>query len=265
VTAGRTGDGRVEVFVVDHTGALWNIRQTTVNGPWSSWNSFGSAGNGLDDRPALARNADGRLTLFVRSNDGTLWSRTQTQVSAADDWSDWVSEGTAGGGFFDHPVVGPGADGRLELFLTGRDGSIWHKWQTTASNGWSGWVSEGAAGGGFTDAAPELGRNGDGRLELFAVARDGNLWHKWQTAASNGWSGWVALGQPGATATTTVPDVFGLPRVAAATDVNAAHLMPVFTGTTTQPSFVNSQSPSAGTTVAQGSTVTMHLVHGPPP
>ena len=113
MTAGRTADGRVEVFVIDNAGTLWNIRQTAVNGPWSGWNSFGSAGGGLDDRPALARNADGRLTLFVRSNDGALWSRTQTQVSAADDWSGWVSEGTAGGGFFDHPVVGPSADGRL--------------------------------------------------------------------------------------------------------------------------------------------------------
>ena len=266
VGAGRTADGRVEVFVVDDTRALWNIRQTAVNGPWSGWNSFGSAGGGLDDRPALARNADGRLTLLVRSNDGTLWSRTQTQVSAADDWSGWVSEGTAGGGFFDHPVVGSSADGRLELFLTGQDGSIWHKSQTAASNGWSAWVSEGSAGGGFTAAAPELGRNGDGRLELFAIARDGNLWHKWQTAASNGWSGWVSLGQPGVT-TTTVPDVFGLPRAAAAADVNAAHLLGHFTGPPhpNQASFVNSQTPSAGTTVTQGSTVSMQLVNGSPP
>jgi PASTA domain-containing protein len=264
-TAGRTGDGRAEVFVVDNARALWNIRQTAVNGPWSDWNSFGSAGSGLDDRPSLARNADGRLTVFARSTDGTLWSRTQIQVSPADEWSDWVPEGTAGGGFFDHPVVGSSADGRLELFLTGRDGNIWHKWQTAASNGWSGWVSEGSAGGGFTNAAPELGRNGDGRLELFAVAVDGNLWHKWQTAASNGWSGWASLGQPGTAATTTVPDVFGLPRAAAAAEVNAAHLHPSFTGTSSQPSWVQTQSPAAGRTVAQDSTVTMHLVPGLPP
>jgi hypothetical protein len=28
---------------------------------------------------------------------------------------------------------------------------------------------------------------------LFAVARDGYLWHKWQTAASDGWSRWLLL------------------------------------------------------------------------
>jgi hypothetical protein len=79
-------------------------------------------------------------------------------------------------GLADHPVVAPSADGRLELFLAGADGNIYHSWQVQASGGWSApWFSEGSAGGGFTAAAPALGRNGDGRLELFAVARDGNL------------------------------------------------------------------------------------------
>jgi hypothetical protein len=264
VTAGRTADGRIEVFVVDNVAALWNIRQSEGNGSWSNWNAFGSAGSGLEDRPALARNADGRLTLFVRSTDGTLWSRTQTQVSATDDWSGWVSEGTGGGGFFDHPVVGPSADGRLELFLADRDGNIWHKWRTAASNGWSPWTQR-CGRRRIYRRCSELGRNGDGRLELFAVARDGNLWHKWQTAASNGWSGWFSLAQPGAAATTTVPEVFGLPETGAAAKVTAAHLHPVFNNSVNPPSFVNSQSPLAGTTVAQGNTVTMHLVHGSPP
>jgi len=90
-------------------------------------------------------------------------------------------------------------------------------------------------------AAPELGRNGDARLELFAIARDGNLWHKWQTAASNGWSGWASLGQPGAAA--TVPHVFGLPRAEATAAVNAAHTW--FRISRAQRSFVQSQSPAA--------------------
>jgi hypothetical protein len=198
VEACRSGDGRVEAFVVDAQGALWGIRQTAVGGGWSGWTSFGRPGNGLDDRPATGRDADGRLDLFVRGTDNTLWHRWQTAVSPTDPWSDWVSEGTAGGGLLDHPVVGNSADGRLELFMTGLDGNVWHRWQTAASNGWSDWVSEGSAGGGFTDAAPALGRSGDGRLELFCVGRDGNLWHKWQPQAnaSHVWSAWVSHGQP---------------------------------------------------------------------
>jgi hypothetical protein len=76
------------------------------------------------------------------------------------------------------------------------DGGVWHKWQTRASNGWSAWFSHGAPGGGVRGAAVGLGRSGDGRLELFAVGRDGSLWHKWQTRASNGWSAWTSHGHP---------------------------------------------------------------------
>ena len=37
-------------------------------------------------------------------------------------------------------------------------------------------------------------RNQDGRLEVFARGTDAALWHQWQTAPNNGWSGWATLG-----------------------------------------------------------------------
>ena len=156
--------------------------------------------------------------------------------------------------------MAPSADGRLELFLTGADGNIYHSWQVQASDGWSApWVSEGSAGGGFTAAAPALSRNGDGRLELFAVARDGNLYHKWQTAASNGWSQWAQL-VPHAPPppTTTVPNVLGDTGKNAAAKI---HLAGLTVGDISQvnncvdPGTVQVQNPKGGTTVAQGSTV----------
>ena len=195
VEAARSGDGRVYAFVVDADGTMWSVNQVGLGGPWSDLTSFGTVPGGLVDRPALTRSADGRLELFCRGNDGGLWHQWQEEVGT-DDWSGWVSEGTAGGGLRDHPVIGSSADGRLELFMTGSDGNIWHMWQTVASNGWSAWATLGSAGGGFGDAAPGLGRSGDGRLELFAAGVDGNLWHKWQTVASNGWSGWISHGHP---------------------------------------------------------------------
>ena len=41
---------------------------------------------------------------------------------------------------------------------------------------------------------PVLAPSGDGRLELFVEGFDANLWHIWQTAWSNGWSGWASHG-----------------------------------------------------------------------
>ena len=82
------------------------------------------------------------------------------------------------------------ADGRLEIFVRGTDGALWHKWQTAPNNGWSGWASL----GGVITEAPVAGRNKDGRLEVFGRGTDGALWHIWQTAPNNGWSGWASLG-----------------------------------------------------------------------
>jgi len=47
------------------------------------------------------------------------------------------------GGWVDILTVNQDADGRLELFVRGADGAVWHKWQTAPNNGWSGWASMG--------------------------------------------------------------------------------------------------------------------------
>src|SRR5215510_4187859 len=42
--------------------------------------------------------------------------------------------------------------------------------------------------------SPILAPSGDGRLEVFVLGFDQNLWHIWQTQWSNGWSGWASHG-----------------------------------------------------------------------
>jgi hypothetical protein len=195
VAAQRSADGRIEVFAVDDKGRMWNVRQTSPDSGYSGWNDFGTPGVALTDRPALARSADGRLELFAVGADGALYHQWETAVGTLT-WSGWVSEGhPSATGLSDHPVLAASADGRLELFVTGNDGNLWHRWQTQASNGWSQWVptrpDPGTAG-----AAPDVRASGDGRLELFVVGADGDLWHSWQTKASNGWSSWVGLAHP---------------------------------------------------------------------
>jgi hypothetical protein len=95
------------------------------------------------------------------------------------------------------PVVASNADGRLEIFA--RDSafgplfSVWHKYQLApgGDGGWQPWMSLGASPAG--DPIVEV--NQDGRLELFARATDGTIWHDAETAAGAAtWTGWASLG-----------------------------------------------------------------------
>jgi hypothetical protein len=264
VTAACSGDGRIEVFAIDSHGSMWNVRQTAPSSAYSGWNAYGNPGVALTDRPALARSADGRLELFVRGQDSRLYHQWETAVGTFS-WSGWNSfdvASTPDERFSDHPVVAPSADGRLELFLRGGDHNIYHAWQTSASNGWSDWVSEGAEGGGFIAGAPGLARNGDGRLQIFAVAGDGNIYHKWQTVASNGWGQWTLLDpQAPPPLTTTVPDLIDLSVALAQERVQAAQLHMTTHGSG---NWVGNQSPGDGTVVPVGSSVSVGLVANPP-
>ena len=181
----------------------------------------------------------------MRGEDHRLYHQWETAVGTFT-WSGWNSfdaASTPENLFAEHPVVAPSADGRLELFIRGgRDQNIYHAWQTSASNGWSDWVNEGTDGGGFITAAPGLARNGDGRLEIFAVAIDGNVYHKWQTAASNGWGPWTLLDPKDPSLTTTVPDLVGVSTALAQQRVQAAQLHLTAHGSG---NWVGNQSPQA--------------------
>src|SRR5215210_7196619 len=73
-------------------------------------------------------------------------------------------------------AAGQNRDGRLEVFGTASDDSVWHIWQTSPNGGWGLWESlqEGA----LRNLA--VGQNQDGRLEVFGTASDDSVWHIWQ-------------------------------------------------------------------------------------
>ena len=83
-------------------------------------------------------------------------------------WGGWASlDGSLGGGA---PAVGRNLDGRLEVFAEApgaADTELAHIWQDPAAPTlWSDWASLGAPPGQFL-GFPAVGRNADGRLEVF--------------------------------------------------------------------------------------------------
>jgi len=100
--------------------------------------------------------------------------------------------------------AGMNFDGRLELFVRGSDGALWHKWQTKPSAGpWSeGWISL----GGRLSGGPSVVLFSDSRLHVFSHG-EGSLWHIQQSAPSNGWAEWESFGAPDSVALTDSPAI----------------------------------------------------------
>jgi hypothetical protein len=104
------------------------------------------------------------------------------------------------------PAVALNADGRVEVVAVGSEQAIWHRWQTAAQGGaaddttgghWSQWQPLGRPSGQEILAVLGLAQNADGRLELFTVASDGSVWHRWQQAPGRRtWAAWSSLERP---------------------------------------------------------------------
>jgi hypothetical protein len=203
IALARNRDGRLELVATTggaegFGGDVWHAWQTAPNGSWTGWSRLGRRPGGGASAPAVARNADGRLEVAVVGGDGTVWHRWQTAPN--NHWSSqWESFGELGDQrAMAWLVLTRNADGRLEVFVpanndVGDERAVWHRWQTTPNGKWSSWKSMGSQAGGFADLG--VGRNADGRLEVFATLQNGtDLWHIWQTTPNGNWSSWKSMG-----------------------------------------------------------------------
>lgn len=206
---GNSADGRLELFVIA-AGTVyhkWQIVANTVD-RWSGWYSHGdieTAPGQPPTGPAIASNVDGRLEFFVVAGAGSAQGTLQHiwQLAPNDGWSPpWHTED----GMFLDPRIGPTAarraDGRLEVCVVGHaagaDGMMWHKEQVSANNGWSDWsllTQSTSVRFDQPGTQPSLTADGDG-LDIFAVGKDGALWHAHWSSNDDAWSNWIPLGKP---------------------------------------------------------------------
>lgn len=203
-------DDCLEAVVVGKDRAVWHARQPGLDAvDWNGWDSLKKPGGQQvvsghhGARPAiatpvLARNWDGRLEVFVVRDDEEVWHNWHSHPAPAGDWFGWHSLGTPGVGTVGPLAVGTLADGRLEVFAPDIQGAIWHRWQRPADEGGT-WFPHWHPLS--TDDSPQAFRgpvvagNADGRLELFIVGDNGEVWHRAQR--EGGWSRWRSLGSVG--------------------------------------------------------------------
>ena len=137
------------------------------------------------DRPASTSWGPGRMDVAIQGSDSAVWHASADGVGANATTASWSSWESLGGTAIAGPATAAWAPGRLDVFVPGSDGALWHKW---FDEGWSGWESLGV----LTTMAPAVASWSARRLDVFVVGVDGALWHR--AFDGSGWWPWENLG-----------------------------------------------------------------------
>jgi hypothetical protein len=188
------------VFVILLSGLLLPVicesaaaeKATALSAEWSGWTSLGKpVGNSIAP-PAVGYNQDGRMELFGVGGNGHVWHIWQSTPNG--NWTSWLD---FTGGTTYCVAVGSYLDGRMDLFALQYDFVIWHIWQGSINAPFvSSWQSLDWPSGATGLTCPRVGRNADGRLEVFTIGFDGDVWSMPQAAPNGGWGAWAYFGKP---------------------------------------------------------------------
>jgi hypothetical protein len=209
-------DGSVGLYALTPDGTVVT-RQQYEGGDLTGWWNWGLTGC---KSLTATHNAAGLVELFAVAGDGQVLRRCQQTKNGDVYWTGWQRLGP---NIHARTVtVATASDGRLEVFALGQDGHVYHIWQTSLPHPWKdiGWiftdnyVVDGSWNSWWYDRGGNMqsiavGSNG-GRLEIFAVGIDNQVYHLWQTAPSGSWStSWASCGSVPMRYVTVVNDSSG--------------------------------------------------------
>lgn len=141
-----------------------------------------------------------------------IWQLQQT--SPNNGWGNWEVIGDVKKQnlylFIEPLVASQYADDRIVLFTFQEKKNfkeeILYAEQSPITNKWSKWIPFAAPlPFSLSHAAPSsilslaVEANIDGRLELFTLSKDGEVWHIWQKSPNDNWSAWQSLNKPSGT------------------------------------------------------------------
>ena len=198
----QNADGSLEVFVVNANDNNLYHRWQTAPSSSSQWSDDRAPlGGPLAVDPVIAQNANRGLEVFMIRADYNLYHRWQTAPNTPNrsHWSDdWAPLGQPVAPR-KRPAVAQNADGRLEVYIVGSDRQLYHIRQTSKSDSTQ-WSKPVPFTGGYwpLSSNPAVAQNADGRLEVFMVGSDGQLYHIRQAEPNDEWDGrqWAPLGGP---------------------------------------------------------------------
>jgi uncharacterized protein YvpB len=146
-------------------------------GATAPWAKTAAAAAFQPSTPAAPAPTPG-MDVFVTGPDGNIYFRGWNGAH----WGGWSS---IGGPFVGAPTVTSWGPGRVDVFATGPDHALWHRYFDYA---WSGWEFL----GGSLASPPAVASWALGRLDIFGRGTDNTLQHFWWDGTS--WHGWESLG-----------------------------------------------------------------------
>jgi peroxiredoxin len=171
-------DPNVQFLGVEVDGGSISQDQGFVQETGASWPILTAGGSVFSAYQAVST-----PTLYVISPTGTVASSSTYPTNAATLKSTIDSlEGRAQG---PAPAACSWGSGRLDVFVQGTDGALWHKGGTGT---WPSWQSL----GGKLTSSPAATSPGNNLIDVFARGTDGAVWYKvWDGTT---WSSWQSLG-----------------------------------------------------------------------
>ena len=188
---GQNLNGNLEVFGVGLGGHVWSNTQINED-DWSGWAAL--PGPRLQSQLAVARNLDGRIEIFGIDASGRIWHNWQTTPGGA--WHGW--ESLPGKNLEPGFVVDQNRNGYLVLLGIAASAPH-HLWSLTQDDLPTSTFGDKWTDIGGSELHPRLvgSSTSVGRIQIFTIGPNGDVWSNWQLSSGPHWNGWIDLGEKG--------------------------------------------------------------------
>jgi hypothetical protein len=193
IAASQQGGSRgAQVWGVTKDYGLTSSYQETPGGTWSAWIPAPWVAGGPTSvlQVTACQQNDGRVQLWVTDQQQQLWSIWQTSPGGG--WSAWSGPNWSGASKLTQICACQqgGARGAQFWGITNSDGLV-SIFQETPGGGWSAWMAAPwVAGGPAAVVDVAAAQQNDGRVQLWVLDQQEQIWSIWQTSPGGGWTGW---------------------------------------------------------------------------
>jgi metallophosphoesterase (TIGR03767 family) len=191
VTAAPHQDGRIELFALLTT----HISRRTQTSPGSSTYVQSQGFDDFFTSVAATRDPWGGMNVYATHDDHTIWHRVQDVVNNDTLTPGWATPWDRLAGTAFQIAVETASDGHgVQVAITDTGQLIYRKMTVSNATSELNWGPMLQFDGPGRFRAVDMARNLDGRLVVFAVNTDGQLFHRFETAPGSGT--WVPCWTP---------------------------------------------------------------------